>query len=462
MSSDQAVVPALLPRGGGHQFVFYGDCCSGAPGAPGEANFAAVNNVLRRLNPMPEFICFLGDHIMGADSPSERGVLLSQWRYWLDHEMAWLDPAIPLYHTTSNHNTPDAVAEAVWREVFPHLPQDAPPGQAGLSYAVRHGDLLLVCTNSAFSGLGGVGHVEHEWLDRVLSDNADAAYKFVAGHYPVHAVNGYTDYPTWRIVPDQGRAFWDVLVRHRVMAYLCSHVIAFDVQVHGGVLQILTGGAGTNYGPGGFMPGQTEYLHAVQAAVDPSGFRFQVLDPQANVRESLSWPFEPPNPEQWQPIQPGVTDISSYAQRWAGVTLWRFRGACPADAPPEAQTLLCAWSDLEGPPICWIGLEQRSLTLSVHLAPEAGGGEQIWHGPDLAPGQPFDVQVAIHTGMGPGGVLWRRDDQSPWSSMRSTSARGAERATWPEYWALGHSQSGPSDRPFLGSDLQAEWASVLL
>src|SRR5437867_751533 len=148
------MIPAILPRDeSGHQFVFYGDCCSGMPGGTGEANFAAVNAVVQQLTPPPEFLCFLGDHIGG--SPAERDVLLAQWRHWLQHEMAWVAPwGIPIYHVTSNHNTPNPTAEAVWREVFPGLPQDGPPGQAGLSYAVRRDNLLLVCTNSAFSGLG--------------------------------------------------------------------------------------------------------------------------------------------------------------------------------------------------------------------------------------------------------------------------------------------------------------------
>src|SRR4029453_10283840 len=175
MNQPQSTSSLLPGDPSGHQFVFYGDCCSGVPGAQSETNFAAVNAALRRLAPAPGFICFIGAPIDG--SPDEREALRQQWRYWLDHEMAWLDgsTAIPLYHTTSNHNTPNALAEAVWREVFPALPHNGPPGQEGLSYYVRRGNLLLVCTNSAYSGLGGPGHVECAWLDQVLAENAGAA-----------------------------------------------------------------------------------------------------------------------------------------------------------------------------------------------------------------------------------------------------------------------------------------------
>jgi hypothetical protein len=152
-------IPALLPRGAGHQFACYADSCSGVPGARHEATFAAVSAVVRRLRPRPDFICFPGDEIAGLTADDDE--LRRQWRYWLDHEMAWLDRrAIPLYHTTGNHTTYDRASEAIFREVLSHLPRNGPPGQEGLSYFVRCGDLLMVFVNTLWSGCGGEGRVE--------------------------------------------------------------------------------------------------------------------------------------------------------------------------------------------------------------------------------------------------------------------------------------------------------------
>ena len=183
------VVPALLPRGSpGYQFVCYGDACSGVPGTPHEATFAAVNAVVARLRPRPELILFPGDEVIGLTADDD--ALRAQWRHFLDHEMAWLDrEAIPVYHTTGNHTTYDAGSEAVFREVLAHLPRNGPPGQEGLSYFVRRGDLLPVFVNTFWSGLGGEGRVETAWLDRVLAEHADARHKLVLGHHPVHPVN---------------------------------------------------------------------------------------------------------------------------------------------------------------------------------------------------------------------------------------------------------------------------------
>lgn len=275
-------VTALVPHGNGHQFVFYGDCCSGIPGEPFERNFAQVNRALQQLDPPPEFVVFLGDHIAGTSGDAD--CLRAQWRHWLSKEMAWLDsPRIPIYHVTSNHDTFDLVSEAVWRETFPSIPRNGPPGQEGLSYWIRRGDLLLVVVNTNFTGLGGEGHVESTWLEATLSTHADARHKFVAGHHPIFPVNGYDERPGWCIALEEAKVFWSILVRHRVLAYLCSHIIAFDVQEHDAVLQICSGGAGTNHGPGGFM-GAGEYHHFVQAAMDEHEFRLQTIDPNGRVR----------------------------------------------------------------------------------------------------------------------------------------------------------------------------------
>jgi len=156
-------IPALLPRGEGRHFLLYGDSCSGVPGGPHEKTFAAVNAVVRRLQPQPEFILFLGDEIIGLTSDAES--LREQWRHWLETEMAWVDhETTPLWHTTSNHTTYDATSEGVFRDVV-KSPHNGPPGQAGLSYFVGQGDLLLVFVHTSWSRLGGEGHLETEWLE---------------------------------------------------------------------------------------------------------------------------------------------------------------------------------------------------------------------------------------------------------------------------------------------------------
>ena len=433
-------IAALMPRGPGHQFVFYGDACSGVAGALHERTFAGVNACVRRLAPSPEFILFLGDEIAGytADADSLR----RQWRHWLDEEMGWLDRrVIPMWHTTSNHATYDAMSEDVFREVHNHLPRNGPPGQEGLSYWVRRGDLLLVFVHTLWTGLGGEGHVETDWLRDVLGQHADARHKIVAGHHPVHPVNGFAGAYQRDIGPEHATAFWNVLSDNGVLAYLCGHILAFDVQVHRGVLQICTAGAGTAHR----MPEGIEYLHAVQAALDDAGLRYQVLDADGSVRESLTWPLEVPPVEQWRHLEEARFGRDRIAA-------FRFAGRTASAGTSTLQTFLSAFRPGLRAPF-WVGLSGPAQHLMVILEPEPGRSPHYWVGPPVRADAPFDIQLLVHPGMGPGGLLYRLSGDDRWTSLSAASAWGAERLDWPGEWSVGHGQQGPGDRAFLGRDL---------
>ena len=445
-------IPALLPRGGsGHQFVCYADSCSGMPGTPEEAAFAGVNAVVSRLRPQPEFISFPGDEIIGLSTDEE--TLRGQWRYWFDEELHWLDrQEIPLYHTTGNHTAYDPVSERVFKDVLAHLPRNGPPGQEGLSYFVRRKDLLLIFVNTLWSRLGGEGHVETTWLDKTLSDNADARFKLVFGHHPVHPVNGRVGPHELTIVPEDGREFWKVLVKHGVSAYACSHLLTFDVQVHEGVLQILTAGAGRARG----------CLHCLQVALDEYGLRYQVLDTSGAIKGSLNWPPCLPPSETWarfgvenEPVTPPGDTSSTDAKK--RIVVWGFSGISASPECGEAQTLLSGWDEGTAPAPLWIGLLGRERRFAVLLSPAPGRSPNYWLGPPLASSETFEIQLAFHTGMGPEGVLWRKDDASPWSSLTTASSRGLEQLNWFGQWGIGHDKRGATDRPFLGRKLRVTW-----
>jgi hypothetical protein len=367
-----------VPRGSGHQFVIYGDSCSGVPGAPHEETFAQINRIVARLTPSPQFIVFPGDEIVGLTGNAD--TLRAQWRYWTDVEMKWLRGCdIPVYRTTSNHTVYDGMSEAVFREIQRHAPNNGPRDQRGLSYAIRRGDLLLAFVNTVWSGLGGEGHVETEWIAGLLHDHRDAAAKIVVGHHPVHAVNGYSA-PSQHVVdPKQGATLWSIFQDNGVLAYVTSHVLAFDVQVHDGILQLTSAGAGTKHR----MPEGIEYLHCVQVALDQDGLRYQVLDVDARVRERLAWPVRLP-PLPWRPIageaspwQSAVADAAHSDWPSGPIFLWRVQGSTEPGAAGE-QTLLSA-SSAEGLPTFQIGLRGPDQTLTIVVSPEPGRSPGYWH-----------------------------------------------------------------------------------
>lgn len=451
MTGEPAVpIPALEPRGPGHRFAVYGDACAGEPGGRHEATFARVNSVVDRFSPAPEFILFPGDEIIGLTR--DEAALRAQWRHWFEVEMAWLDrDRIPMFHTTANHTTYDPMSERVFAEVMAHLPRNGPPGQDGLSYYVRRGDLLMVFVHTLWSGLGGEGHVETDWLDATLAEHADARHKLVIGHHPVFPVNGFQGPFQREIGPPHAEASWRILVRHGVLAYLCSHILAFDVQVHEGVLQVTTAGAGTAHR----MPEGVEYLHALQAALDEGGFRFRVVDDTGTVREALSWPPALPPVARWAEMDAGVIAGSRIAAGplEASVRVWRFAGRT-ARGTAEAQTLVEGSAEGDAVPALWIGLAGPDQRLLVVLGAAPGRSPHTWYGPSLASDAPFDLQIALHGAMGPGGLLWRFDERAPWTSLRGASAQGVECAGLVTGWTVGHTTVSSTDRPFLGSELR--------
>lgn len=446
---------ALVAEGPGHRFVVYGDSCSGIAGAPHERTFASVNAVVRRLQPPPEFVLFLGDEIAGLSADPDE--LRTQWRYWLEHEMGWLDrSAIPLWNCTSNHTTYDTMSEAVFREMLGHLPCNGPPGQEGLSYWVRRDDLLLVFVHTQWSGLGGEGRVETVWLRDVLGRHADARYKLVIGHHPVHPINGFSGAYQREIGPEHASAFWDTLVDHDVLAYLCSHILAFDVQVHRGVLQVCTAGAGTAHR----MPEGVEYLHCVQAALDAGGLRYQVLDTEGCVREQLRWPLHLPEVERWQDLVAGEHAAPFSNDPSANrIAAFRFVGHCAPAGDGSPQTLVTAFQPGVLPAL-WIGLGGPEQRLTVIIGREPRRSPYYWHGPTLAPDAAFDVRLLLHAGMGPGGVTCCTGADKRWSSLTAASPFGAERLHWPSRWCVGHAPRGAADQPFRGSALQVSFCLV--
>ena len=434
-----------------HQFIIYGDSCSGVPNAPHEKTHAKINNIISKLLPTPEFIIFPGDEVIGLTA--DEAELKKQWQYWLNHEMAWLDTAsISLYNSTGNHTTYSPMSERVFAEMFPHLPRNGAPNQDGLSYFIRRDDLLLVFVHTLCGNLGGEGHVETQWLEQTLKQNADAKYKLVIGHHPVFPVNGYAGNYGRTIGAEYTETFWNILKQQNVAAYLCSHILAFDTQIHDGILQITTAGAGTRYR----MPEDIEYLHAVQMAIDEQGIHYQVIDDDGKTRERLNWPFQLPPSDQWQPLKSAqqnapITGNFTADKTNPAIISLHIKGTTPHKNTGKRQTILSASTPDGFHEPFWLGLAGQNQKLSLFLQPQAGRSPHHWYGPKLGNGKNFDIQVAIHTGLAAGGIMYRLADDQPWSSFESSSPWGAERLNWPKHWSVGN--NAEQDLPFQGANL---------
>ena len=426
----QMTIPALTPRPTGRQFVLIGDSHAVSEGS----QFQAINAVIDRLRPAPEFVCLAGDHVWGWTE--DVTVLKEQWRQWFSQNKSLLRHTI--FHCTANHTVVGPHSAALYGEQFAHIPDNGPVGGKKLNYYVRDEDFLLVVVNTAWNpacdktGRMGGQRVETAWIEQVLADNQDATHKLVMGHHPVFPVDGFDD--GWLVEASAGREMWDLLVRHGVRAYVCAHVIAFDVQVRQGVLQITSGGGGY---PNFFGKQDTEYNHCVQLAVDSARLRYQTLDTQGNLREWLTWPLLAPAVETWPEVtadreMPSPAEVMTPDPRQTPVIFLRLRATHEGNAP---QTLLRGADDA-----CWIGIEDDQLC--VRLKPIPSRDEQgetdpmTWTGPTVLAGY-FDLQLAIHMAMGPGGFLFRTSELQAWSSMDTSAWHGPADADWPQAWSIG-------------------------
>lgn len=403
-------IQSLKPDGAGHQFAFYGDSCSGVPGALHEEKFGKVNTVVRRLNPTPEFIIFPGNEVIGL-TPDEHE-LREQWKHFFEVEMAWLDRAQPpMYHSTGNHTTYDKMSERVFADIISHLPRNGPDDQQGLSYFVRDGDLLFVFVHTLWSELGGEGHLEFEWLSQTLESNADARWKFVVGHHPAFTVNGFAGTYQRNIGDEYVVGFWNILIDNSVVAYLRSHILAFDVQCHRGILQITSAGAGTAHR----MPEGIVYLHCAQMAVDQNGLRYQVLDEDGKLRKKLSWP--PSVPDDCHELSAGKNSCPwGGADQSPAIVCLKLSGI--ASETSSRQAILAALDDTDTCPL-WIGLVGQKMQLTVIMQPQRGRSPHQWLGPCFADGDDFDMEIMLHADMGPGGALWREARTELWTSQVS-------------------------------------------
>ena len=125
----------------------------------------------------------------------------------------------------------------------------------------------------------------------------------------------------------------------------------------------------------------------------------------------------------------------------AQLIVWEISAVADCSDDWAPQTLLCAEADGDGLPNLWLGISGGARRLTALLSPEAGRSPHRWTGPKLPIGERFRLQFAIHSGMGPGGLLWRWGDDQPWSSLTAASPWGAERLPWSRRWKIGRGLS---------------------
>lgn len=450
MERRNNLIKSIIPRSKkGYQFVLYSDSCSGVKGTVEEKAFKKMNRIIKELDHIPQFIIFPGDEIIGL-TPNE-AELINQWEYWTNIEMAWFhDNNIPIYNTTGNHTAYDKVSERVFKKCNSHLPENGPKNQKRLSYYIVKDELIIIFINTMCHDLGGEGHIELEWLEKVLSEHNNIKYKFVVGHHPIHPVGTMISDYELNIHNQNGINVWNIFKKHKVFAYLCSHILDYDIQIHDGILQILSGGAGRT----------RRYLHLIQAAIDDIGLRYQVLNAKKKQDHWFEWPLKLPDSKDWILLNNFENDaplITKQKKNQKDVIIWDIKAKINNSLYSTMQTLISGWNSEDELFTFWIGIIGPEQQLTVQIRSDNNRSPIFWHGPKIEPKRNIELQIAMHSGMGPGGILWRNNEKEGWTSFRTANNWGVEKVDWPKKWTVGYDKYNIKAFPFKMGTLEVKY-----
>ena len=193
----------------------------------------------------------------------------------------------------------------------------------------------------------------------------------------------------------------------------------------------------------------------------------ETVDANGKIREWFSWPFK--DAFTWTPFEPKALNESLNLLRPAssmyGMTdrrmlAFRVRAEEKSRRPGLSKTLVSGHIQWQQTETIWIGLEGFPSRLTVRLQPRHYFWQQVWSGPEVPADGPFQYEIVLDSGLGPGGVLWRslsNASGSKWTSFESTCSSGIDQLRWPEIWQTGVGMISADDRAFEGN-LDVEYA----
>ena len=159
-----------------------------------------------------------------------------------------LGPAVPFYPLIGNHEAvgPDAV-ERFARTFGIVNRAPLPPEHLAYTADVAGAHVALLATDYFDPALHRLK--EHDmkdaqlsWLSRDLAAHPEARWRFVMAHEPAyswaHKPKGLDKHAAVR------DRFWSALQAGQVGAFFCAHEHLYDRSVHGGIVQVISGGAG--------------------------------------------------------------------------------------------------------------------------------------------------------------------------------------------------------------------------
>ncbi|PXA03530.1 hypothetical protein DDZ13_11140 [Coraliomargarita sinensis] len=204
----------------------------------------------------PDFHLNAGD-IMDArwwDNPKQ--VRIKTEEYWGGFLKRYEKYGLNIYVAPGDHEygddgglKRDHIARAFGEEFTRQMgmPENGPEEHLGRAFWARHGDLLVVTLDTFVDRGEGVpfgytvGEAQLEWVDRVLSDHADANYVIVQGHLPIVGPVNSKNSSASMLEEGTDSDLWKTMVKHGVDVYLCGEHHRITVHQQDGIWQIVHG-----------------------------------------------------------------------------------------------------------------------------------------------------------------------------------------------------------------------------
>jgi len=190
-----------------------------------------------------DMVLFTGDLVQGVRFGGD-AFEAELWE-WVDVMQPVYERGVDVYVCRGNHEVKDAWNVALietlnprdsgalrWLNVFGNsaypdqmLPDNGPPGERHMTYAVEHKNALIVGLDLYAGMRHRLAHsLNQNWLDGVLTSNTQP-HVFVFGHEP--AFRTYHD-DCLDAFPERRDAFWRSLERVGARAYFCGHDHYYD------------------------------------------------------------------------------------------------------------------------------------------------------------------------------------------------------------------------------------------
>ncbi|NHN34023.1 metallophosphoesterase [Paenibacillus sp. S3N08] len=276
------------------RFLVMGDS-RGSSNGINQVTLRALLTKVKGLNPLPEFLLFTGDQVVGG---SDVGKQLGAWKNLVDDYF----PMTSVYPALGNHEHD----EVIFSDVFTQLPKEQLTGYRKTVYAFDYGNSRFITLNSDRKNEKGnyvIDKQQRDWLEDQLKTSGKQ-HVFVQFHVPAYPVGAHLG-SSLDADSASRDALWALLDKYNVTAVLVGHEhnynrrkvdSSFDdsgYHFQNTIYQLTIGGAGAPLYNGSketkqVVVGPKASYHFMIVDVDGGKATFKAYDLQQNEIDSFT------------------------------------------------------------------------------------------------------------------------------------------------------------------------------